>query len=414
MDKRKGQGMSSLRTLLLALAVLGGLASGAAASALTGLARVDAAASVLRDAGNAVVVDLTLSQPVPWRAYTLDAPRRLVVEFSEVQWDGPVRSDSARAEAVTTGPVAPGWSRMVVALAAPLAIGQAALDTSAPDGRARLLIRLEPVDGAAFAAASGVPADVALALPKPVVPAVPPKPEGRLRVVLDPGHGGIDPGAQHGGLVEADLMLTFARELREALLRAGFDVVMTREEDVFVPLEARVTFAHEADADVFLSLHADKLPEGAGSARGATVYVLSEEASDEASRRLAETHDGADLMAGVDLAGQGDEIALVLMDMARVETEPRTRRLAGALIEGITEAAGRMNRQPLRSANFAVLRSPAIPSVLIELGFLSDRADRARLADPDWRGRAADGIRDALVDWQAGERARAGLFRTRP
>ena len=406
--------MSSLRTLFLSLAVFAGLASGATGSGLTALARVDSAASALRDDGGAVVVDLALSQPVPWRAYTLDAPRRLVVDFSDVQWDGPVQSDSVQTGAVTTGPVAPGWSRMVVELGAPLAIRQAALDTSAPDGRARLLIRLDPVDAAAFAATSGVPADFALALPRPVVPAVPPKPEGRLRVVLDPGHGGIDPGAEYDGMTEAALMLTFARELREALLRAGFDVLMTREADVFVPLEARVTFGREADADVFLSLHADSLPEGAGSAHGATVYVLSEDASDEASQRLAEKHDGADLMAGVDLSGQGDEIALVLMDMARVETEPRTQRLAQILIDEITEEAGRMNRQPLRSANFSVLRSPAIPSVLIELGFLSSRADRARLADPEWRGKAAAGIRDALVAWSVEERARASLLRTRP
>jgi N-acetylmuramoyl-L-alanine amidase len=406
--------MSSLRTFLLALAALAGLASGAAGSGFTALARVDAATSILRDDGGAVVVDLALSQPVPWRAYTLDAPRRLVVDFSEVQWDGPVRSDSAQAGAVTTGPIAPGWSRMVVELGAPLAIRQAALDTSSPDGRARLLIRLEPVDAALYAAASGKPADLALALPKPAVPAVSPKPQGRLRVVLDPGHGGIDPGAEYGGLSEAALMLTFARELREMLLRAGFDVLLTRDADVFVPLEARVSFAREADADVFLSLHADSLPEGAGSARGATIYVLGEDASDEASRRLAEKHDGADLMAGVDLSGQGDEIALVLMDMARVVTEPRTKRLARHLIDGITAEAGRMNGKPLRSANFSVLRSPAIPSVLVELGFLSSQSDRERLADPEWRGRAAAGIRDALVAWSAEEKARAPLLRTRP
>lgn len=412
--ERKRQGMSSLRILLLALAVLAGSASLASASGLTALARVDAATSVLRDDGSAVVVDLALSQPVPWRAYTLDAPRRLVVDFSDVQWDAPVRNDSLQAGAVKTGPVAPGWSRMVVELGAPLAIRQAALDTSAPDGRARLLIRLDPVNAAAFTAASGRPADLALALPKPVVPAPLPRESDRLRIVLDPGHGGIDPGAQYAGMSEAEMMLTFAFELREALLREGFDVLLTREADVFVPLEARVTFAREAAADLFLSLHADSLPDGAGSAHGATVYVLSEDASDMASQRLAEKHDGADLMAGVDLSGQGDEIALVLMDMARIETEPRTRRFAQLLIEGIGEEAGRMNRKPLRHANFSVLRSPAVPSVLLELGFLSSARDRAKIADADWRAKAARGIAGAVVRWEAEDRARAPLLRTRP
>jgi N-acetylmuramoyl-L-alanine amidase len=406
--------MSSLRILCLALAVLAGLASAAVASGLTALARVEGAVSALRDDGAAVVVDLSLSQPVPWRAYTLDAPRRLVIDFSDVTWDGVLRQESARLGAISTGPVAPGWSRMVVGLAAPLAIRQAALDTSAPDGGARLLLRLEEVDAAAFAAASGAPADLALALPRAVVPAPPPRAADRLRVVLDPGHGGIDPGAQYEGMTEAAMMLTFARELREELLRAGVEVLMTRDADVFVPLEARVSFARAAEADLFLSLHADSLPEGAGSAHGATVYVLSEEASDVASQLLAERHDGGDLMAGVDLTGQGDEIALVLMDMARVETEPRTRAIADLLIERITEEAGRMNHRPLRYANFSVLRSPSVPSVLIELGFLSSARDRAKIADPEWRAKAAAGIRDAVLEWQAGERARAPLLRTRP
>ncbi len=320
--------MSSLRLILLCLALTAGAAAGALAQGLTALARVDAAASSVRDEGTGLVVELALSQPVPWRAYTLERPRRLVIDFSEARFDAPVPVASPRAGAVSAGPIQPGWSRMVLELGEALAIEEAGLDTSGADGRVRLTVRLAPVSAADFAAASGAPPDLARTLPEPVVPAAPPKPEGRLRVVLDPGHGGIDPGAEYEGLTEADLMLTFARELRELLVREGFDVAMTRDADVFVPLEARVSFAREAEADLFLSLHADSLPEEAGSAHGATVYVLSEEASDVASRRLAERHDGSDLVAGVDVTGQGDEIALVLMEMARVETEPGRDRAA--------------------------------------------------------------------------------------
>lgn len=406
--------MSGLRHLLLGLLLWAGLASVVSASGLTALARGDAAGSSVRDEGASVVIDLALSQPVPWRAYTLDAPRRLVVDFSEVRWDAPVPVTSTRIGGVTAGPLQPGWSRMVFALGAALAIDEAGLDTTAPDGRARLRLRLAPVSEDAFAAASGPPPDIGRALPEVVIPAPPPKPAGRLRIVLDPGHGGIDPGAQYDGLTEADLMLTFARELRELLIRAGFDVAMTRDADVFVPLEARVSFARKADADAFLSLHADSLPEEAGSAHGATVYILSDEASDMASQRLAERHDGADLLAGVDVTGQGDEIALVLMEMARAETEPRSRRLAETLIEGITREAGRMNHRPLRYAGFSVLRSPSVPSVLIEVGFLSSPRDRAKLASPEWRAKAAAGIRDALLRWAEQDAARARLLRTRP
>lgn len=403
--------MSRLRLILVVFACMAGLASVAAASGFSALARMDAARSEVRDRGTAVEIDLALSRPVPWRAYTLDAPRRLVLDFSEVAWDRPVPEDSAVVAAIRTGPLHPGWSRMVFDLDRPVAIRSAALDTSAGDGRARLRLRLERVSEEAFAAASGAPVDARFARPETVLPSPRPKDDRRVRVVLDPGHGGIDPGAEYDGLTEADLMLTFARELREALLRnGGFEVVMTRDEDVFVPLETRLSIARAAEADLFVSLHADSLPEGSGQAHGATIYTLSEEASDAASQRLAERHDGADLMAGVDLSGQGDEIALVLMDMARIETQPRADRLAGHLVEGITAATGRMNSRPLRSASFSVLKSPSIPSVLVELGFLSSKRDREKIASAEWRAQMAVGMTAALEAWALEDAARVRPF----
>ena len=196
-------------------------------------------------------------------------------------------------------------------------------------------------------------------------------------------------------------MLTFAGELRPLLEAAGFHVAQTREEDRFVPLEARVTLARSFGADVFLSLHADALPKGHAS--GATVYTLSEEASDRASQLLAERHDQSDLLAGVDLAGQGDEIALVLMDLARRETAPKAWRLAETVIEALRDATGHVNARPHRQAAFSVLKAPDIPSILVELGFLSSRQDRARLSDPAWRATAAGALRDALIAWAASE-----------
>jgi N-acetylmuramoyl-L-alanine amidase len=407
--------MSGLRlVLLLVLCWVAGLASGAAASGYSALARADAARSSVHDAGGGVEIALHLSQPVPWRAYTLDAPRRLVLEFSEVVWDAPVPVASARVGGVRAGPLGPGWSRMVVDLETPLVISEAGLRTGESDGSARLELRLAPASPSEFAAAAGAPPEIRRALPPTVIPALPPRPAGRLRVVLDPGHGGIDPGAEYDGMNEARMMLTFARELRELLLRAGVEVVMTRDADIFVPLEARISVARAAEADLFLSLHADSLPEGSGSAHGATVYTLSDEASDRASQRLAERHDGADLMAGVDLTGQGHEIALVLMDMARLETQPRSDSLARHLVEGLSSQAGGMNRRPLRSASFSVLKSPDIPSVLVELGFLSSARDREKIASAEWRTKAAAGIRDAVLAWAAEDAARARLLRTRP
>lgn len=394
--------MGSLRRLAAALAAWCVFCGAVAASGLVGQARIDGASAQVVEAADGVRFELTLSQPVPWRVFTLDDPRRLVLDFRTAVFDGSF-PEAGGIAGIRTGSLFDGWSRLVADLEAPLAVAEASLDTSRPDGRARLKLRLARVTPKDFAERSGAPAD-AMRLLDPSVPAPPPVTKGRIRVMLDPGHGGIDPGAEVGGLREADLMLGFARELREALLKDGaFDVAMTRDDDVFVPLETRLTIARASGADLFLSLHADALPEGAGQASGATVYTLSAEASDAASQRLAERHDRADLMAGLDLSGQSDEIALVLMEIARRETAPRSGRLAEAIVEGLETTAGNVNRNPLRSAAFSVLKSPDIPSVLIELGFLSSARDRARLADPEWRRMAVSGIVAAIHGWHSAE-----------
>ena len=176
-----------------------------------------------------------------------------------------------------------------------------------------------------------------------------------------------------------------------------------------MPLEARLSIARAAGADVFLSLHADALAEGQAS--GATLYILSEEASDKAAAKLAERHDRDDLLAGVDLTGQDDLVAQVLMDMARTETAPRIDRLAGALEVAIKAEGLAMHRQPRQAGGFSVLKSPDIPSVLIELGFLSSSRDLRRLTDPEWRTRMARAIRAGVMAWAAEDAALASLPR---
>ncbi len=396
------------------------LGTGAAsAQDLTALARVDPARSALRvlDGGGAELV-LGLSRPVPYRVFTLDAPRRVVLDFSVVDWAGldPATLSAAGAvTGVTVGPFRPGWSRMVLALDAPLAVAEAELKTGEA---ARLVLRLTPVDAAAFAAASGAPGSALFALPDPAADLPPPhrRQDGTrpVRVVLDPGHGGLDPGAERDGVVEADLMLAFARDLRDLLRReggsgGGFEVFLTRNDDIFVPLEMRVSIARMAGADVFISLHADALAEG--RARGATIYTLSDTASDVASEKLAERHDRADLLAGIDLTDHDDRVARVLMDMARAETQPRADRLADALVAGLERRIGELHKRPRLEASFSVLKAADIPSVLIELGFLSSARDRENLISADWRALAAEGIRDALVAWAAEDAAEALLLR---
>jgi len=229
-------------------------------------------------------------------------------------------------------------------------------------------------------------------------------------VVLDPGHGGIDPGAEVESAIEKDLMLQFALELRELLLRAGgFEVVLTREADEFVSLERRVALAHRAEADVFISLHADAYSDA--RARGTSVYTLSDTASDAASAALAERHNRTDILAGVDLSGQDDILADVLIDLARIETAPRAERLADAIIDELTSRKLPLLTRPLRQAGFSVLKAPDVPSVLIEVGYLSSPRDLANLRDAVWRAGVAEALRDALSAWRQEDMARAGLVR---
>lgn len=380
------------------------------------MARVDPEATRLSDTRDGMRLDLGLSMGVPWRIFTLDGPPRLVLDFREVDWRGadPALIDRAEgAKAVRMGAFRPGWSRLVVDLEGPYLVARATMSIDEVSGAARLQVDLPETTAEIFAAEAGAP-------PTPgwdraesgATEVARPRQRGDapLVVVLDPGHGGIDPGADQDGVLEKDLMLQFARELKEALTRAGgFDVVMTRDADVFVSLERRVAIAHQSGADLFVSLHADALSEG--RATGATVYTLSDSASDEASAALAERHNRADMLAGIDLTGSDDVVAGVLMDLARMETQPRAESLARAIKLGLAERDLPLNARPLRAAGFSVLKSPDIPSVLVELGFLSSSRDRGNLRDPAWRARMAQALTEAIAAWRIADAAKADLVR---
>ena len=405
-----------MRHLVAAIMCLFWGASLAAAQDLTALARFDAEQSAVKDRWRGATIELMFSQGVPWRVFTLDDPRRLVVDFREVDWGGVYSlsaDDTERVSAVRFGQYQPGWSRMVVDLAAPLGLSSADMRVDETIGQAALEIVLELVSDDEFSSSAGAPdmvgwrntpaAQVAKARMRQ-------SGDGDITVVIDAGHGGIDPGAEHGDDTEKDLMLAMARELKDALLRAGrFNVILTREDDSFVPLETRVAIARHAEADLFLSLHADAL--GQGQAKGATVYALSETASDEASAALAERHDREDLLAGVDLSGQDDTIAGILMDLAWLENQPRSDAVANAIVLAFDQAGIALHKVPRRAAGFSVLKAPDIPSILIEVGYLSSKEDRDHITDPAWRATAVDAIRQAIESWVVTDAAIGNLLR---
>ncbi len=401
--------------IFLVLAALLALAVPASAREpqLSALARIEPArTSIAQPSAFVTEVTLGLSQPVPFRAFLLDSPPRLVVDFREVDFSAANPKDYAQKGLlgeIRWGAFRPGWSRFVAELTGPVRLVSAEERTGETPN---LHLVLERVEATEFVARDGAAQSALWDLPQPAPTAKPHRRQdgsAPLRVVLDPGHGGLDPGAEADGYSEAVLVLTFARELKEALTRAGIEVKMTREENIFVPLDTRLTVAHDFEADLFLSLHADALPEG--EAMGATVYLFDETASDSAAQKLAERHDRADLLAGVDLAGHDDAVAGVLMDLARTETHPRAVRF-GQVLSGAIKGEGlRMHRHPVQGADFAVLRSPDIPSALLELGFMSSDIDRARLHDAAWRTQMVAAITAGVQRWAKADAAEARLLR---
>lgn len=385
----------------------------ATAQDLSGLARVDMSASGVQDGWfGGTRLTLALSQGVPFRVFVLDNPARLVADFREVDFAGvtaeALRGESARISGLRFGTFKPGWSRLVADLAEPMLPVEIAMPVDQSSGQARMTILLEAVGAEAFAARAGAPVNPDWAVQTAVPPPI--SDDDSFVVVIDPGHGGVDPGAVRDSTTENELMLGIAVALRDALRRAGgVEVVLTRERDEFVSLTGRVALAHQVGADAFISLHADSLSQG--RARGATVYSLSDEASDAASAQLAAQHDRSDIIAGVDLSGTDDQVAAVLMDLARVETMPRTHDLAASLMDSMRAAGGPMNKRPRREASFSVLKSADIPSVLVELGYLSDNRDLANLRNAVWRAAMVEAMATGILAWRDADLARAPLVR---
>jgi N-acetylmuramoyl-L-alanine amidase len=366
---------------------------------------------------------LDLDKPVAFRAFALPDPYRVVLDMGQVNFHLPSGvgvNGRGLVRAFRYGMVMPGGSRIVFDLTGPARVASATMLEAANDQPPRLVLELEEVDQTTFAQTLNQEPTTS---PKPAVADGPPVPappqtvpaskpaqpiDPRPVVVIDPGHGGVDNGTQSGSEAEKNVVLAFGLALRDRLEKSGkYRVVMTRSDDTFVPLNDRVKVARDEKAALFVSIHADALPKGEGDAQGATIYTLSDKASDAEAQRLADAENRADAIGGVNLTDEPTDVADILIDLAQRETRTFSNRFARMLM-GEMKNSTRMHKRPLKSAGFRVLKAPDVPSVLVELGYVSNKGDMEHLVSDDWRNKTAGAMAQAIDAFLAKRLATAG------
>lgn len=364
-----------------------------------------------------------LSARSDFRVFTLPDPWRMVVDFPELQWQAGSlpRFAGSSVRTIRQGRLEGGVSRIVVDLERPVSVRSAFLLPRAGEKPDRLVIDFLPASEKVFRAEKGkvlgsfAPAAAAFPPPPDIKPAAgpatasatapppfpPPRSDSREKplVVIDPGHGGADPGAIGANRVfEKHVTLALSKALRDRLLATGrYRVRLTRETDVYLRLSERVAFARRHKADLFVSIHADSVNKP--GVRGASIYTLSEKASDAQSARLAERENQSDLIAGVDLRVEDKEVASILIDLTMRETMNQSRFLANTVAGRMDSQGVRMLENPHRYAGFAVLKAPDIPSVLVEAGFMSNESEARLLSQDSHRDKIARALVAGIDAW---------------
>ncbi len=359
-----------------------------------------------------------LSREVKFRVFTLENPYRVIVDMPDVRFQMPAglgNTGRGLVSAYRYGLIAPGKSRIVIDVKAAVRIDKAFV-LKAKDGQpARLVVDLVKTDVGAFrkemrrARASGEGRQASKPPPaKPPVLRKRAKSGGKPLIVIDPGHGGVDPGAvSRGGLREKDVVFSFSKALEAQLKKTGrYRTLMTRRIDVYVPLRERVEIARREGASLFISVHADSVPGRLSTkASGATVYTLSERASDKEAKALAAKENRADIIAGVDLPPKSDEVTNILIDLAQRETKNLSITFADTLVDSM-KGATPVRKKARRFAGFRVLKAPDVPSVLVELGYMSNPSDEKRLKSKRWQRKVAVSTTRAVDNYFAKRVAR--------
>jgi N-acetylmuramoyl-L-alanine amidase len=361
---------------------------------------------------------LDLDKPIQFRAFALADPYRVVLDLPQVSFKlgaGTGVAGRGLVKAFRYGLVMPGGSRIVFDLTGPAKIAKSYVLEAANGQPPRLVLEFEEVDRTAFvqllapenrpelrpaiADANAGAANAGVAQPDAsIVTASTQPPDKRPVIVIDPGHGGVDNGTQAGGgdIMEKNLVLGFGLALRDKIEKSGkYRVVMTRTDDTFIPLNERVKIARNESASLFVSIHADALPRGEGDAQGATIYTLADKASDAEAERLADAENKSDAIGGVNLTDEPTEVADILIDLVQRETRTFSNRFARTLM-GEMKNTVRMHKHPLKSAGFRVLKAPDVPSVLVELGYVSNKGDLEHLVSENWRNKTVGSMAQAI------------------
>jgi N-acetylmuramoyl-L-alanine amidase len=347
-----------------------------------------------------LIVDL--NRKIEVRAFALANPYRIIVDMPQVTFAFPDKTgDKGRGliKAFRYGLVMQGGSRIVIDLVKPARIERAHVLDAANTQPARLVLDLAATDRDTFMRAMALNNRAADRAPR----LRDPEPEAKVSdtrplVVLDPGHGGPDHGSRLAPTEspEKTIVLEFCQMLKEKLEKTGkFRIAMTRTDDTFVALADRVAFARDRKAALFISVHADALERGDGDAQGATIYTLSETASDATAASVAEIENRADVIAGLDIAPEATDVADILIDLAKRETKTFSLQFARTLV-GEMKNATRLHKEPMRSASFVVLKAPDVPSVLVELGYVTNKQDLKSMTSDSWRGKVTDSVMQAV------------------
>ena len=378
--------------------------------AISGTALAETAVNNIRFGQHAdkIRVVLDLSGSVDFSIFQLPDPYRIVLDLPQVEFKLPEGTGSNRVGPISGwrhGLFAPGTSRVVIDASKPLSVKSAFLLPPGGVSGYRLVVDLVKLDRETFITKSNESVRKKMAALAPKAPsseskpvASKPKKDPRKVVVIDPGHGGIDPGAIGvSGIYEKTIALKTAKLLKKELEATGrYRVVMTREADVFIRLRNRIAIAREAKGDLFISLHADSINMPA--LRGFSVYTLSETASDSEAAALAARENKSDIIAGMDFSVEEPEVTGILIDLAQRQTMNLSVRMAGYVVNQLRTETQMLNK-PHRFAGFAVLKAPDIPSILVELGFLSNLRDEKALSDPAHRARLAKGLAQSVDDY---------------